>query len=147
MGALLTELVNRKPGKQVDIPHDIAIEAKIARRVLSDLPSVHDLGHQVPFNCPDCGGVLWEVENVEALRFRCHTGHAFTAEVLLGAQTEKIEETLWYALRMFEEHKNMLNRLDTVNGGGASTSLTERREESDLHIERIRSMLKASDET
>jgi two-component system, chemotaxis family, protein-glutamate methylesterase/glutaminase len=108
LGALLTELVHREPGAQVAVPEDIALEARIAQRVLSDLPSVNKLGHQVPFNCPDCGGVLWEIEAVESLRFRCHTGHAFTVDMLRSAQESKIEETLWYALRMFEERKNLL---------------------------------------
>jgi two-component system chemotaxis response regulator CheB len=62
MGALLVRLLNRRPVKDKPVPKDIAIEAKIAERVLSDLPSVEALGDQVPFNCPGCGGVLWEVD-------------------------------------------------------------------------------------
>ena len=144
LGALLTELVHREHGKQPEIPEDIIIEARIARRVLSDLASVHTLGHQVPFNCPDCGGVLWEVEGVESLRYRCHTGHAFTADVLLVSQSAKIEETLWFALRMFEERKNLLGRLADRMTGSQTESFAERAEESEIHIERIRAMLKAS---
>jgi hypothetical protein len=30
---------------------------------------------------------------------------------LLDSQTEKIEETLWVSLRMFEERKNLLNNM------------------------------------
>jgi two-component system, chemotaxis family, protein-glutamate methylesterase/glutaminase len=48
MGALLSELVSRELQESKQIPKDIAIEAKIARRVLSDLPSVEALGDQVP---------------------------------------------------------------------------------------------------
>ncbi len=146
LGALLTELVRRKPGRQPAIPDDVIIEARIARRVLSDLSSVHTLGHQVPFNCPDCGGVLWEVENVESLRYRCHTGHAFTAGVLLVAQTAKIEETLWSALRMFEERKNLLVRMADTMTGSQTRSLSERAEEFGIHIQRIRAMLKSGTE-
>ena len=144
LGRLLTELVRREPGEQQEIPEDIRIEAKIARRVLSDISAVHNLGHQVPFNCPDCGGVLWEIENVESLRYRCHTGHAFTADVLLSSQTAKVEETLWFALRMFEERKNLLGRLAERMSGSQTESFAERAEESEVHIERIRAMLKAS---
>src|SRR5687767_13985737 len=101
MGALLTQLVERNPGKRPPVPADIAIEAKIAERVLSDLRSVNDLGDQVPFNCPGCVGVLWQVAEGKALRFRCHVGHAYTASSLHAAQSAKIDETLWVALRMF----------------------------------------------
>ena len=143
LGALLAELVHRKPGAQVAVPEDIALEARIAQRVLSDLPSVNKLGHQVPFNCPDCGGVLWEIEAVESLRFRCHTGHAFTVDGLRAAQEAKIEETLWYALRMFEERKNLLQKMAGRSNDSPGQSLEERAEESEVHIERIRAMLKA----
>lgn len=143
LGALLTELVRREPGAPVAVPEDIALEARIARRVLSDLPSVNELGHQVPFNCPDCGGVLWEIEAVESLRFRCHTGHAFTVDILRAAQESKIEETLWFALRMFEERKNLLQKMADLSNDTSSESMVERAEESEVHIERIRAMLKA----
>ena len=58
MGALLVGVVGRPPPPSRPIPEDIVIEAGIAARVLSDVPAVSALGSQVPFNCPDCGGVL-----------------------------------------------------------------------------------------
>ncbi|MEX2529289.1 MAG: hypothetical protein WD960_00825 [Gemmatimonadota bacterium] len=96
-----------------------------------------------PSNCPDCGGVLWEIEAVESLRFRCHTGHAFTVNMLRAAQESKIEETLWYALRQFEERKNLLRTMAEKSNDSSSQSLEERAEESEVHIERIRAMLRA----
>src|SRR5690606_41119655 len=95
MGALFSKLLVRKIGKRKPVPRSIAIEAKVAERVLSDLRSVDALGEQVPFNCPGCGGVLWQVGDTTSIRFRCHTGHAYTAAVLLAEQTDKFEETLW----------------------------------------------------
>ncbi|MGM0952579.1 MAG: chemotaxis protein CheB [Pseudomonadota bacterium] len=147
MGALLTELINRELPESKPVPKDIAIEAKIAQRVLSDLPSVEALGDQVPYNCPDCGGVLWKVTEGKLLRYRCHTGHAFTASVLLAQQAVKIEETLWVALRMFEERQNLLVTMSKNDGKRASSSMTERATDSQLHIDRIRAMLKATGES
>lgn len=121
------------------------IEAKIAERVLSDLPSVNALGEQVPFNCPGCGGVLWKVDVGESIRFRCHTGHAYTAAVLLAEQTAKIEETMWTALRMFEERKNLLTTVASEQVGAARKSALERAEMSEIHINRIRAILLADD--
>ncbi|MHB1178636.1 MAG: chemotaxis protein CheB, partial [Daejeonella sp.] len=95
MGGLLLQLASRKAGKVIPVPKDILIEAEIAKRVLSDLPSVNALGDQVPFNCPGCGGVLWQVDKGASLRYRCHTGHAYTSAALLAEQTMKIEETMW----------------------------------------------------
>lgn len=142
MGALLSTLVRRKRGKNAPIPADIGIEARIAERVLSDLASVEALGTQVPFNCPGCGGVLWQVSKGPQLRFRCHTGHAYTANALLAEQFEKMEETLWVALRMFEENRNLLVKMKAE--GQASSSSTERVEQSAVHIERIRALLQTT---
>ena len=145
MGALLSRLVLEKLPKRTKTPKDLVIEAKIAQRVLSDLPSVEALGEQVPFNCPDCGGVLWEIAHGKLLRYRCHTGHAFTSSVLLAQQTAKIEETLWVALRMFEERQNLLVTMSKGRGSKPLSSAFQRAKDSQIHIDRIRAMLKATD--
>ena len=145
MGALLDEIIPRRLQKRKPVPEDILIEAEIAERVLSDLPSVNKLGDQVPFNCPGCGGVLWKVGKDSNLRFRCHTGHAYTAAFLLADQTRKIEETMWTALRMFEERKNLLTEMARGEKGVGSKSALERAETSQTHIDRIRAILKTAD--
>jgi two-component system chemotaxis response regulator CheB len=150
MGALLVELVRRPPkgSKRHGIPEDIMIEAKIAKRVLSDLSAVEALGDQVPFNCPECGGVLWKIGKGTLVRYRCHTGHAFTSSVLLAEQTLKIEETLWVALRMFEERRNLLHTMAVSKSGATGVgakSASDRAKDSEIHIARIRAMLLSSD--
>jgi two-component system, chemotaxis family, protein-glutamate methylesterase/glutaminase len=145
IGTCLTGFVHQKRFKRVRVPPD-ASEAKIAERVLSDVSAVGQLGHQVPFNCPNCGGVLWRVEKGPVVRFRCHTGHAFTADVLLAEQTKKVEETLWVALRMFEERKNLLTIMTDPKARNFSPSATERLTDSQVHIERIRAILLAGTE-
>lgn len=55
------------------------------------------------YTCPACSGALWEIEDSNVLRFRCHTGHAFTAEDLVASQDEGIEKALYAALRALEE--------------------------------------------
>jgi len=145
MGALLSDLLNRELPENKKPPVDIVIEAKIAQRVLSDLPAVEALGDQVPYNCPDCGGVLWQISEGKILRYRCHTGHAFTSSVLLAQQTAKIEETLWVALRMFEERQNLLVTMSKNEDKKSPSSISLRAKDSQIHIERIRAMLKATD--
>ena len=145
MGALLNKIIHWKIQKPKPVPEDILIEAEIAERVLSDLPSVNQLGDQVPFNCPGCGGVLWKVGKDNNLRFRCHTGHAYTAAFLLAEQSSKIEETMWTALRMFEERKNLLTEMARGEKGVGSKSAQERAETSQTHIDRIRAILKTAD--
>ncbi|QSB28122.1 chemotaxis protein CheB [Flavobacterium sp. CLA17] len=145
MGGILSTLVARKSKKQAAIPEDITKEVQIAKRVLSDLPSVNSLGEQVPFNCPGCGGVLWKMNKGPDLRYRCHTGHAYTAAALLTEQTMKIEETMWTALRMFEERKNLLTTIAQDQKGATATSAKERAKMSQIHIDRIRAILLSND--
>ena len=123
-----------------------ATEAEIAERVSSDVVQVDGLGAQVPYNCPNCGGVLWEMKVSKAKRYRCHTGHSYTGPTLLASQSEKIEEMLWISLRMFEERKNLLNNMaqTQINQKGKA-SYAQRAQETDVHIERIREMLLASE--
>ncbi len=80
------------------------------------------------------------------MRYRCHTGHAFTTAVLLAQQTAKIEETLWVALRMFEERQNLLRTMSSTEGTRPSTSISQRANDSQVHIERIRDMLRFTEE-
>ncbi len=142
MGALLGRLVSEHAGKAKPVPEDIKTEALIAERVLSDVEQVSGLGEQVPYNCPNCGGVLWQVDHAGMHRYRCHTGHSFTAAALLTIQTEKIEETLWVSLRMFEERKNLLNNMaQTENAPTVKRSYSEQAQATQVHIERIRAML------
>jgi two-component system chemotaxis response regulator CheB len=61
--------------------------------------------------CPDCGGALWERDERGLLRYRCHVGHAYTAEALETAQREAVEAALWHGLRALEESAELRRRL------------------------------------
>ena len=45
----------------------------------------------------------WKSEDGDLLRFRCHTGHAFTLEALALTQSEAWERTLYAAMRAQQE--------------------------------------------
>jgi two-component system, chemotaxis family, protein-glutamate methylesterase/glutaminase len=61
---------------------------------------------------------------------------------LLTSQSEKIEETLWVSLRMFEERKNLLNNMaNDERYPSARRSYSTEAKETQIHIERIRAML------
>lgn len=145
IGGLLYQLVSKKATKRKAVPNDILIETKIAKRVLSDLQAVDALGDQVPFNCPGCGGVLWKMNKAGASRYRCHTGHAYTAASLLAEQSMKIEETMWTALRMFEERRNLMITMAKEQRGAAAKSSLERANTSQVHIDRIKAILISDD--
>lgn len=68
-------------------------------------------GQLTPYACPDCHGVLSAITDGDIIRYRCHTGHAHSADSLLATITEKIEDTLWSAIRGVEESIFLLNNL------------------------------------
>lgn len=70
-------------------------------------------GEPSVFACPDCGGVLWEIDENGFLRFRCRVGHAFTARHLHAEQRHAVETALWSALRALEESAALYQRLAT----------------------------------
>ncbi len=46
------------------------------------------------FNCPDCRSALYEIKGSRLLRFRCRSGHAYSAQSLLSGQADSREAQL-----------------------------------------------------
>lgn len=126
-------------------PHDIALEADIAEHVMSDIPKEEALGQPAPFGCPECGGPLWELGDKAVKRYRCHVGHAYTAEALLADQSDATEKALWIALRTLEERANMLQEMaedERARGRAATTAQFEARAaEAEQHAGSVRRLL------
>jgi two-component system chemotaxis response regulator CheB len=68
-------------------------------------------GPPTALTCPDCGGALWERNQEGMLFYRCHVGHSYTAESMAAEHADLLEQTLWEALRMFEESANLNRRM------------------------------------
>ena len=68
-------------------------------------------GNLTPFTCPECHGVLVRLIEGKLIRFRCHTGHAYTASSLLADLTKSVEETMWQSMRGLEETTLLLNQI------------------------------------
>ena len=61
------------------------------------------VGQLTPYTCPTCHGALLQLKAGRFIRFRCHTGHAFSARSLLVDLQESIDDTLWNTLRGLDE--------------------------------------------
>lgn len=111
MARLLDELVREKPGPILPVAPEIKVEADIASRGGRAMAETERLGERAGVTCAECGGGLTEIDDGGVVRFRCHTGHAFTAEALLAGQAEAIERALLSALKNMEERAAMWSRM------------------------------------
>jgi two-component system chemotaxis response regulator CheB len=73
-------------------------------------------GPPTALTCPDCGGALWELASGDMVRYRCHVGHAYTADSMVAAQSDTVEGALWSALRALEEKAELSRRLAERTG-------------------------------
>ena len=100
-----------KPVEEEAVSSDMEIESDMAQLDLEAMQKSDRPGTPSPFSCPDCGGTLWELNEVALLRFRCRTGHAFSVNSLLAKQSDAVEEALWSALRALEEKAALSDRM------------------------------------
>jgi two-component system chemotaxis response regulator CheB len=138
MGAVVSRLLAERVCGPGEIPKDVKLEAEITKRMSSDPKELEQLGSQTMITCPDCGGMLTKIENDVIPRFRCYTGHSFTAACLEEVQIKSLEESLWTAIRMMEERMNLLNSTPQANN-----SKSERAENIGIHVERLKTVLKS----
>ncbi|MBV9333422.1 MAG: chemotaxis protein CheB [Candidatus Eremiobacteraeota bacterium] len=108
-------------------------------------PDEREAGSPSVFTCPDCGGTLWELDEGSVLRFRCRTGHAYSAHSMVAAHEDRLESVLWASLRTLQERRDLLKRLvrrSKGGGNGASMRRFERQfREVEADMERVEAVL------
>jgi two-component system, chemotaxis family, protein-glutamate methylesterase/glutaminase len=147
---LLNELSRQRADEEggYPVPEQIEIEAKIAQQEMEGdelIASVERIGKISKLTCPDCHGALWEIDDQEMLRYRCHVGHAYSAEALNEGQSEMLEAALWSAVRALEEQvvlaKRIVDRARKSNQNRAARTFQRRAQEAEEHSSVIRQLL------
>jgi two-component system chemotaxis response regulator CheB len=147
IGPLLADLVSRPIDEmgRVPIPKDVEVEVKIAREENPVDAGLGEVAEPSPFTCPECHGVLLRLKQADPLRFRCHTGHAFSADSLLAAINDGIEASLWSTMRALQEGSLLVEHLAVhVKERGDSDSagaLAQQVETIQKQIEVVRNMV------
>ena len=97
------------------------------------------------FSCPECGGALWEVEDNNVVRYRCHVGHGYTFDTLTFHHDRRLEAALWHALRALEEQAAMRRKMAARATAGHMSEISMRFSDqattAETHAEVLREVL------
>lgn len=139
----MVALIERKYAKGQceinNIPDDVKLEAEITIRMSSEVDELQKIAEPTVLTCPDCGGTLMQIKGERQNRFRCYTGHSFSEQSLATAQLEGLENSLWVAIRMMEERRNLLSGTQSYQ----RETRQERDTEMDVHIKRLKHTLQS----
>jgi two-component system, chemotaxis family, protein-glutamate methylesterase/glutaminase len=125
----------------------LEIEMDIAKDRNAFEAGVERLGEPSAFACPDCHGVLLELGEGGRLRFRCHTGHAYSLESLISGASDGIDHALWTAIRALEEGALLMERaaqhIEASHGGDGAALCRSQADESRRHSATLRELASA----
>ena len=143
----LLEILNAPVADAVPKPgRDLELEVRMATLESDALEDEARPGKPSPYSCPDCGGVLWEIDDAGDLtRFRCRVGHSFSSETMVAAQGYQLEEALWSAVKTLEETVRLSRRIaENERGRGhewIAARFEEKEREAAARAETIRRVL------
>lgn len=118
----------------------------------ADMEDLDRIGTRVGLTCPECGGTIWQMRRPGPLRYRCHTGHAFTARVLESRQVDEVDEALWAAVRSLHEQEQLLRNmgqamrkhgLASLAEGDADNEYLARADQARDHAQLLRELIEA----
>lgn len=108
----LTRIVSEaRPHDTAQAMGEIKRELRIAEMPSQELADDNRPGTPSPYSCPDCGGVLWQIDNGEFAHYRCRVGHAYSPDGMLRAKANELEEALWSAINALEESARLSRQL------------------------------------
>jgi two-component system, chemotaxis family, protein-glutamate methylesterase/glutaminase len=121
--AILAALSRQARPLPPEVPDEIRAEALIAAQDISDMRQLEEGRTIAPITCPECHGSMHEIVEGELVRYRCHTGHAFTLEALGAIQADAWERALYSAYRAQQERAILLNHMaEDARAKGAETA-------------------------
>ena len=147
LGQVLADLVRRPAAVPAPTaPREIALDQAVSVGAGDPMENLNALGKPSRFACPECSGVLWELDDTQPRRYRCHTGHGFTLRSLVHTQQEASDEALWGAMRALQEREALLRALaedPQETTGSDSAELISQAERTAVHGEQLRTMLES----
>jgi len=131
LGGLLATIAASEAGPLHAASDDLLLEVEIATGARLGSGTLGRIATPSPLSCPDCHGVLSEMNGSHPLRYRCQIGHAYTAETL-ASNIDEIDEAVRVAMRVMEERVTLVERMSLdarQTGRNAVAELYEARAE------------------
>jgi two-component system chemotaxis response regulator CheB len=125
MAALLTRLAHEPSGKPVQVPETMRYEVEVARNGHTSMSTMDRIGRRSVLACPDCNGVMWEIDEGDVVRYRCHVGHAYTADLMSLALDESLRRALASAARALDERIALARKLHRQSSDSGHRLLAE----------------------
>jgi two-component system, chemotaxis family, protein-glutamate methylesterase/glutaminase len=124
-----------------DDPHD-DVSVTIANDIKAQEQGERS-GQSSMYSCPDCGGVLWEFDEGETPEFSCHTGHRYSGDALVSAQSHVLQQALQEAVRVLREKATLLRQLAVKSNPRSATTghLIAQADQDDEHARLIQTQL------
>jgi two-component system chemotaxis response regulator CheB len=133
---LLTRLAREPAGPSPPVPPDVTAEIRISEgEVASMVQQSPVVGTPSPLGCPHCGGVLNEIREDKAVRFRCQVGHAYGPESLAAAQVDGLEQALVTAVRTHRDRLALFHRMAGVAREKGMANAARRWDEAAIEAE------------
>ncbi len=118
MARLFVKLANDDPSAENSepTPDVMEIENRIAEGTFNvdDWWALEQLCTPSGLNCPTCHSALYELKDQRVLRYRCRSGHGFTAESLLSGQADAREAYLSSLFGALIEEATLAKRLSVL---------------------------------
>ncbi|HKD38385.1 MAG TPA: chemotaxis protein CheB [Pirellulales bacterium] len=134
--ARLIQLAQQRPGgAHMDTNDPIDEMPEVVNHDKNDQVDGKRIGQPSLYTCPECGGVLWQVDGGPPLRFRCHVGHSYYGETLWTEQAEGLEAGLWISVRSFMEKATLARQLAAQNRRGGKEKVARKFEEEAEAVE------------
>jgi len=88
-----------------------AVPSEVIESMSVEDPGREENWRPSTYACPDCTGVLWELDEGALFRYRCRIGHAFGSDALVDSKGDELEIALWSAINTMEERGELALRL------------------------------------
>jgi two-component system chemotaxis response regulator CheB len=148
IGAILADIVRQPPGAEPTGAESYRAALKDEVDIAAGKPpletAIMNTLEPSPYTCPDCTGVLFRIKEGRQDRFRCHTGHGFSAAALWEECLESFEETHWLSIKAMQESLMLLTdgagRAAAAGEQAAADALQTTVRELEERLEKLRAL-------